>query len=785
MDRAQSLHLSPLQSAPSVSVWKSRAASLKPPQAPNLRELTQSTSRRLEHITPYETPTKRGLPGARHEDANQSYDASRPGRYYDPTKADDVQVMERPKYRRRSSVLSQTFVAESQMDHANISGTTFHHTYLEQDPPELDPDLILDALPDLLSSSTRVLDLLAPKGISYSDILQISSTLSLQARLSRLRNTFDAQKKCFGNKPFLSANDVTKVLPRISSVGWKPHAVISKANLAMLALAIIRPSPNIEIDSIEDHFPASFSTGSAKPPPPQSKDERWLETARLGLEMRTQRFIIQLKAHGNRSVAPSELGHMISSIFYNDPTRSISGLRGLGMDGVEDDGKLSRLLLQEIMHRVDSLMQSSLDAEAAEAAFPWSKFVVQAAAWIRTETNEIDRQLKLQIPLEKAIELLQVELDGELNLRKPKDIEPRDIEPKDIELQSSSFETPQSSAKPATSSANGERAEEEEQTRTDTACKPDKRVSFCSKNLVAHLMESLSRAIRSETPVDPVCPSSSGSLYTSTRASLSEQGSIYSKGRSLSSDRGVSVIGIDDEVVLSPPRFATPNATQAKSRRTEQSDSEEESDNLQTDIPASYLLQLAKIGHTTLEPSSPTIPRAAFIDRQPNAHRVSPISLDQRSPTPGPSTKSPRKKRNAAEAFSDDGRNDGDSGPIPKRSLRTQPTRMGQRILERDQHNEDERQPPSTRGRTQESATSQQSTNPETRQQRTTATPRKIRKRWSDQEEKRLVELIGDLGPKWAAIQDADRASGRPMLTSRSQGNLKDKARQMAFALRM
>ena len=56
--------------------------------------------------------------------------------------------------------------------------------------------------------------------------------------------------------------------------------------------------------------------------------------------------------------------------------------------------------------------------------------------------------------------------------------------------------------------------------------------------------------------------------------------------------------------------------------------------------------------------------------------------------------------------------------------------------------------------------------------------PTQVRKAWSARETEKLLDLIQDLGPKWARIKEKD-GEGEGVLDSRDQVALKDKSRNM------
>lgn len=205
-----------------------------------------------------------------------------------------------------------------------------------------------------------------------------------------------------------------------------------------------------------------------------------------------------------------------------------------------------------------------------------------------------------------------------------------------------------------------------------------------------------------------------------------------------------------------------------------------------------------------------------WIDRQPNAHRISPISESQSAERPRPSAPPPISRKRARpetdsedsdEGFDQDDRDIDTAARRAQKSLQPRPVDKRPRIVH---STESDAAHQLQEGLTASSQTQQPArplpfTSTQVSTQLAEQQPRSRwleansvsdeqppfrlahrgagKNTWSDAETERLLMLMARHGTAWAEIKRQDelcpRQDGGPMLTKRSQVNLKDKARNL------
>lgn len=195
------------------------------------------------------------------------------------------------------------------------------------------------------------------------------------------------------------------------------------------------------------------------------------------------------------------------------------------------------------------------------------------------------------------------------------------------------------------------------------------------------------------------------------------------------------------------------------------------------------------------------MPRKSFIDRQPAASRVSPISDVSQIPQ---DSNQKRKQKDISDAELDED----DQGPMSRkrrrfgntensditsgerrRRLPSAPSgKQDSRSVDSDRTNgatsihDDEYQITSSRAVSYDSDSRQYKplSRPVSKLSQFFSPEPQIRHRYTADEEKRLIELIERYGTRWADIKRADEAHpDGPKLSRRSQVQLKDKARNL------
>ncbi|PLN82564.1 hypothetical protein BDW42DRAFT_166613 [Aspergillus taichungensis] len=317
------------------------------------------------------------------------------------------------------------FVPESPEDATNISGTTFINP-TEVDTSALDPELMLDELPDLESKAKDIVNLLVPAG-SVNFVGAVNAAKTIHTSKNPQNRLFNNRKKKlvqevaqFGQdgNDYIDVRRVRDLLHATleekGTLGqsWSPEPVLFKANCAQLAIDVLtqsRAHPVRQIiRNLEALFPSMFLSDFVGRGTRKAVGESTLErdTLSFAIEIRTQSLIAQLEDQAQRETEfdPYE---SLGETFYTAPVdESVfddnEPLRGFGLERFGDaDGFLPDAFCGPVYERVSDIGMY-LSGEPADVVsglkgqFPWQRFALRAAQWIRKRVDEIDADLSGQ-----------------------------------------------------------------------------------------------------------------------------------------------------------------------------------------------------------------------------------------------------------------------------------------------------------------------------------------------------------------------------------------------------
>ncbi|RAL05134.1 telomere repeat binding factor family protein [Aspergillus ibericus CBS 121593] len=371
--------------------------------SPIRRRVTRSQSREWEGFRP------------QHDDGEASVDAGRRrwgglGKGRVGGEGLDVVVEESPLRSARPGQYANQVIPETPEEEVNISGTTI----LPSEPDnDLDPDIMVEALPDLERAAANVLDFLVPGSADPVSVISTAKKLGDPAstqsrRLQRSVTNLNHEAKYFGQTSPSNYLDVERIA-KVSGLEDSGKLILHKANCARFALRVLlaRPGTNISpeqaISGIQGKFPLPFMTNLVEKDVQKSVDESYLDkdTFELGLEIRTQYVIMQIEAHQNdEDFDPVEI---LTSGFFLDlpkgaPEDAERRLRGFNLErftGLRQElPSRYRSDVEDRYHDMRVVLEVDGTLEALKGDYRWQKFVMQAARWIRKRTDEINNDLK-------------------------------------------------------------------------------------------------------------------------------------------------------------------------------------------------------------------------------------------------------------------------------------------------------------------------------------------------------------------------------------------------------
>ncbi|EEQ91107.1 myb-like DNA-binding protein [Blastomyces dermatitidis ER-3] len=802
--------------------WKS--ASKQPPNLPRSTRQTRSRSRELGGIDHAPaSPSKSVATSVNSDDSDVDLSHTpvknnRAGNVRSKTRNYELSpVYESPRKNaagrfntdltRQNSRRSERSVPESPVDHFNITGTTLLATDSEHESRELDPSIMIEALPDLDTSTKNALRILVPQAFSLTTLLKNLKNATFRARVKRIRDTFETQKKYFGGQHFITVEAAVNMLPSLKHIPWYPDEFIQKANLVQFALDLIplrgnmSPFSEYHLSDLDESFPVLFISSFLSP-----EDDRITtpgqsalldETFQLGLELRTQRAIAELRSGEqeiNVEFAPDSILETVFTAFAKSGDES-ERLLGWKISGLRDEGGgIPERFYEKVLERRASIRKTfNVDEtttfvhfDELESTFPWSEFVVQACKWIRMRANEIDEQLEKQASLNEAVEILQIEVDRRSSLD-----------------QQSIASIPKSttSAPSVTDTVGVEQADVQKPQITESTSTRKSMLSigkgfFKSKAFVSHLVNLQARVGSAASNVRVDQPS--GSPQTEAVAAARDSTPHVNDGEQ------------------SPSRLSGSHKASAHAFRQSSTPGERTRPALLGGSPRPSPSEIVKIAErqrlaTSSQRQRPTFktPPAAFIDRQADARRLSPIGSSQLASSDRSRLIGRSKKRHASEVEEDEGHaeertqfSEEEGFEADTRNIRVEKKRASIAGLQGRKRRRVETATPcpsATPPRQSQNLESRQGGRVESESVEFTnvvgnippaSTAPEINRRvrkpgggripWSVDECNQLKNMIVRHGPKWAKIKQVDDSLEHPKLIIRDQVNLKDKARQMA-----
>ncbi|CEL07162.1 hypothetical protein ASPCAL10325 [Aspergillus calidoustus] len=296
-------------------------------------------------------------------------------------------------------------------DVANITGTTLLQSEPESEP---EPEMMLEALPDLERTGRNLLDYLAPSTANPVTIVNKAEVLSNPANtqskhLRYLTSKFAAEFRHFGNQTYLEVDAIGRAFNtalagrRGSFQDWDPDPVVHLANCVRFAHEILLAGPGLNsrkevIRHIESSFPLPFMSGLVAEGQEKHPGESSLQndTFHLALDIRTQSLILHLEEHQDEPEFNAK--HAVRRFFFRGSSRKT--FRGFNLPGFgSSKGTLPDNYAGTVQDRYNEILLAEIGEGGFEVgnlkgAHPWRSFAMRTAIWVRKRVEEIDGELK-------------------------------------------------------------------------------------------------------------------------------------------------------------------------------------------------------------------------------------------------------------------------------------------------------------------------------------------------------------------------------------------------------
>ncbi|KAL4821012.1 hypothetical protein BDW67DRAFT_191865 [Aspergillus spinulosporus] len=732
-------------------------------------------------------------------------------------------------------------------DVADITGTTF----VQEPETDFEAGILLDALRDIEQNGNDVLELLIPSRARLVDAVKKANQLSdpkntQSKRLLRLRKILDEDIKILGSHTYI---DVDGVVRKVSSAladkreeleDWSPAPIMQVANCARFACEILLAGTNPSsqrhaIRNIQKLFPRPFMTGLAggageEKEAGESALEK--ETLNIALEIRTQSLILQLE--DSQDSPDFDAKNVVKLCFFTDSSRK-SPLRGFNLPSFSNaDGTLPAQYTDDVQNRYEEIllgeMDGIFDVNVLKSSYNWQRFVLHAAHWIRKRTDEIRAEVKKRISTQAVRHALsnakvssfgstvgasEAESSGQVQdvggdatrqdtiseefpavLESQPQTQPQQPESRDVHRDT---ERRRSSRPSFLNSASIQRiAQRQERLRSGTEAserrqQPD---TVQTGPPAGNEPPAVDRQVFSALPSNR---SSQQALFHERVSSFDDGPTLVTEEPELNFDDDSEFANADESTQIERSRSPSVAPRRTAPWRPEPTSTAQTTDSSML-TQSQMVWEAVKGGISGRPVSSPRRSvTSRFIDRQPDAARVSPIRDDdsQRSAVRRVESRVSRKRARAStETDSDvdesifdfddrslDIESQRAKKPQQQRSKRPRLEETGSQRLDAsaDTHQDDAVEEPSrpVRRRTVQPA-------PISSQRSIGQSTPKPRSSWTEAEDNRLIRLMKDHGHKWSLIERQNIAQpaeeGEVRIEGRGQVAFKDRARNMKIS---
>ncbi|KAJ5153219.1 uncharacterized protein N7482_009697 [Penicillium canariense] len=637
---------------------------------------------------------------------------------------------------------------------------------------------------------------------------------------------------------------IPSVTTEDASASWDPSPYLYRANCARLALSVLSAAvgsqtPAQAIEGLDRQFPIPFMDRMLAPKAPLTggASSAMKATVDLALEIRTQSVIAELekrqgeKDFNARSILKSVFYHDLALDNANDSALDPGSLRGFNLEGTfeDDNGFLPDTMQDDVIVRIDELEtylfddNDDLNIKGLRTVFSWPRFCLRTARFVRAREQEFKSIMAAQPAIEDvhALVVKEIEKRSHPNAAQPPD--QSQFGP-DQEEPSATLNDEHEIGKPGY----GEEASEEP--ASEKSAPKQYSLTFDSSLWrTAEAMDFLANSLMAKHSRDfaspgtqpanthkgkgvATFPSARGANTPAKRTEITEtpepelsqsQRASRNGTQQATEHDGPVLNPIDEELIFGLPSEAVMSTSPQGSERIKRV----------SHYPGRFF------DSPSAAQTQPSRRRTIF-DRQPNASRVSPLGSEEprsaerpRAPAIQLQSTLQSISRKRGRGDSDDETSDDDSSfdqdnrnhSIAQRRAQvpeqTRPTDKRQRVNDDESGPENqlqeslaasqtqsgsqmvERVPPVSTQREsrwlEENSTPRSSTRPK----RVIAPSSRTRRRWTQEEDDRLLMLVGVHATQWAVIERQDQicpaSNGGPKLGGRTQVDMKDRARTL------
>lgn len=324
-------------------------------------------------------------------------------------------------------------LAARRMSVGAMSGTTAKTSFSQEEIGELDPDVMVDVLPNLAAASADLAKLLLPADPNSRPIVrkEIRKAGTKYNKLYHNRcEAIGIHKRAFGSTNFIQPSVVLRALIGVRSIrdvpqgDWRPDSIIYKINLAQMLrtlLIVLIDNAKISAEGFDEisNLDLNFASGIAAPIFQPS-------ALQMCIDLLTQLAIVRMTAYWtDPNFMP---GRTIVETFYMPDEDGDSVFKHATVLHMNDlDGDQQHACNRAIQERVDQLTDVFDDADPGSwqqslnmllLQFTWDEFLEHAVQYYLVRSQEIEDEIAAAGGMDHIMLELSNEVEHRTDARK-------------------------------------------------------------------------------------------------------------------------------------------------------------------------------------------------------------------------------------------------------------------------------------------------------------------------------------------------------------------------------
>ncbi|KAK0316346.1 hypothetical protein LTR01_000093 [Friedmanniomyces endolithicus] len=299
--------------------------------------------------------------------------------------------------------------------YSGISGTTAKTSFSQEEIADLDPDTIIDVLPDLAKDASKVASLLVGELVDYDASVQSQVWKDIRTTGSRHNKRYthrldslDVHKRNFGSQEYIQPSIVSRALLGVHSIGevptgpWRPDNILFLVNMAQMLRLVLVSDPaefTQEVYNSLELLDAHFMPCIAGSP------DR--EALRLLLTIQTQLVIVRLSEFQNvPQFDPMDV--ITDSFFKRDADGELMYKDAEALQLAELANQQILTTVTRLVHKLKAPFKEGKPIVEAVAQLrskhKWAKFVDEIINYYVHRSAQVDQEIAAAGGLEEVIE---------------------------------------------------------------------------------------------------------------------------------------------------------------------------------------------------------------------------------------------------------------------------------------------------------------------------------------------------------------------------------------------